>query len=98
MNYGFENPGFTSDWTNADDNTQEYFGLTHHQFLTVRLFQRILNLEKAGLPDENTDIIRSELKKAWAKCDKMEHALKRVIGESHDARAVDLAESAISPP
>lgn len=47
MNYGFENPGFTSDWTKADDNTQEYLGLAHSEFLVVRLLQRIIKLEKA---------------------------------------------------
>ncbi len=47
VSYGLENHSFVSDWTNSDNDTQEYFGLTHHQFLIIRLLQRILKLEKA---------------------------------------------------
>jgi len=47
-NFGFQShPGFFSDWINSDNDTQECHGLTHHQILVVRLFQRILKLENA---------------------------------------------------
>jgi len=46
VSYGLENPSFTSDWIHSDNDTQEYFGLSHKEFLMVRLLQRILKLEK----------------------------------------------------
>lgn len=40
--------------------------------------------------------LKNELKVAWKKCDVMEMALRNIVGLSFDARAVDLADEAIS--